>query len=1103
MKKSAYLFIFLFLASFSNCFSQCAGVNELVVNVEVLGGSTTTIFPGKTINILYTTSGCSPNCNNFQSGAQVALEFEIFDIVNPSTPIFSTSSFSEGWVGCNPGNLSGWAGGSAAAFTLPCNLNLNTSATYEIQCKILSIFPLLGDPQASFNIEFWSSLSPRGSGLNCVYNFSSSYTCSFKIADAIATSEPLGVTIFGGSCGTAAANPIGGFPPYTYQWNDPLLQTTQTAINLTASNYTVTVTDAIGCISTASIFAGVPYTHPNGITISSSASWTGVNFKINGPVVVENGATLTIDGGSVIEFGPQGIIRNASAPSGGSFNPSDNPLIVNNATLTGLSGCPDNRWKGINVTGEVELTNATIENADNALQLHGRFDLGNGTFIQSGKLTANNCSFTNNQRGITIFNDVQFPVTISASNFQNVVTPLIPSSFTNPVTFITMRANAGFVVNGNNTFSNDNAVFNFPNKPIAIDYFPTGTLGGGPTIPLIANNTFTNLQEGIIARNSRFLAIQTNSFVNTDRGITLIGSLLGEISTNNTFTIADATNIGNDTYGIFLQGTNGTTVRDNLFTGTGGNSAQSYGVVVENTGTGGSTLFSNSFEGTDIAVQTQGNNPAFKIRCNNFENNGVPHNIAAWTTLVLGGTNSLFKQGLNCSTPNGINEDQAGNEWLTNCGAGLNDLVVDPSIILLYKAHEFNVGLTPTTDPQCSSPAWLLLTSAQGLDVCTGVNKTITSCNDPFAGIVADPDVQFEAYVVEVRSLMITYKNEIATLQSNIDGGNTQTLLTTISTQSGGNVKNTLLAASPLLSDEVLIAYCNANPPTGHLKQVILANSPVSQAVMDVLNNMNIPNGIRNQINNAQTGVSGRQILEQNINGFVGEIQLLANDLQRRFNQIQDKPREKQLLVEMNTVESQKRLSQILLAEGDVTGSQAIITTMDTDPFINNVNENVQFCKLMNCLIGMTTQNRSITQLTTPEVQIVSDVANSPTKIANTAQAIMEVATGQTFFHPIVKIPTGSNLRKGSTSSPLTSTQSPSLKLYPNPSKGYFNVQYDNELYKNLSVEIYNMLGEKITTTTISNKEMDLSLLENGVYFINFIDADNQLIDNQKLIIQK
>ncbi|KAF0191037.1 MAG: hypothetical protein FD166_3777, partial [Bacteroidetes bacterium] len=62
----------------------------------------------------------------------------------------------------------------------------------------------------------------------------------------------------GGSDGTATANVTGGTSPYTYLWDDLLAQTTETAIDLLAGTYNVTVTDANGCEVTGSIVLSDP-----------------------------------------------------------------------------------------------------------------------------------------------------------------------------------------------------------------------------------------------------------------------------------------------------------------------------------------------------------------------------------------------------------------------------------------------------------------------------------------------------------------------------------------------------------------------------------------------------------------------------------------------------------------------------------------------------------------------------------------------------------------------------------------------------------------------------------------------------------------------------
>ena len=55
-----------------------------------------------------------------------------------------------------------------------------------------------------------------------------------------------------------------------------------------------------------------------------------------------------------------------------------------------------------------------------------------------------------------------------------------------------------------------------------------------------------------------------------------------------------------------------------------------------------------------------------------------------------------------------------------------------------------------------------------------------------------------------------------------------------------------------------LFSSTRTNPAHRHLKQVILANAPVSDDVMEAVGNSNVPNGVMNQINRAQVGKSER-----------------------------------------------------------------------------------------------------------------------------------------------------------------------------------------------------------------------------------------------------
>ncbi|MGB1100496.1 MAG: T9SS type B sorting domain-containing protein, partial [Flavobacteriales bacterium] len=62
------------------------------------------------------------------------------------------------------------------------------------------------------------------------------------------------VTCWNAADGTATVSVNGGEAPFTFEWSDPFVQTTSTAVGLTEDTYTVVVTDALGCRRTASQF---------------------------------------------------------------------------------------------------------------------------------------------------------------------------------------------------------------------------------------------------------------------------------------------------------------------------------------------------------------------------------------------------------------------------------------------------------------------------------------------------------------------------------------------------------------------------------------------------------------------------------------------------------------------------------------------------------------------------------------------------------------------------------------------------------------------------------------------------------------------------------
>ncbi|MGA3014093.1 MAG: PKD domain-containing protein, partial [Bacteroidales bacterium] len=101
----------------------------------------------------------------------------------------------------------------------------------------------------------------------------------------IVTIAGINVTCFGANDGSAFANVSGGTAPYSFQWNDPLSQTTNPAINLLPGTYTVTVTDAASCSTTQSITLIQEYPTPSAnISIDSTdkvCSGNSINLRFD------------------------------------------------------------------------------------------------------------------------------------------------------------------------------------------------------------------------------------------------------------------------------------------------------------------------------------------------------------------------------------------------------------------------------------------------------------------------------------------------------------------------------------------------------------------------------------------------------------------------------------------------------------------------------------------------------------------------------------------------------------------------------------------------------------------------------------------------------
>jgi gliding motility-associated-like protein len=148
---------------------------------------------------------------------------------------------------------------------------------------------------------------------------------------ASATSTP--TSCFGGNNGTATATPSGGTSGYTYVWS-PSGGTSATASGLTPACYTVTVTDANGCTTTASV------------CVTQPTALSATNTSTNATCGNNNGS------GSVSPSGGTPGYTYLWSPSGGTAATATGLAAgVYTCLITDANGCTNTQTVTVNNSG--------------------------------------------------------------------------------------------------------------------------------------------------------------------------------------------------------------------------------------------------------------------------------------------------------------------------------------------------------------------------------------------------------------------------------------------------------------------------------------------------------------------------------------------------------------------------------------------------------------------------------------------------------------------------------------------------------------------------------------------------------------------------------
>jgi Secretion system C-terminal sorting domain len=515
-----------------------------------------------------------------------------------------------------------------------------------------------------------------------------------------------------------------------------------------------------------------------------------------------------------------------------------------------------------------------------------------------------------------------------------------------------------------------------------------------------------------------------------------------------------------------------------------------------------------------VASSTTPNNAGLKFLCNDYK--GIDKNDIRVTDFSSGGIsgtgatvfgNVSFQQGFTavpagnhfshsiCTSPDPLSDKEIFEDATPN-------LTTNPNYFQYVYHNNGSDPATYSTKPNCYSPYTGVLPLA-GVDA-QGSLTTYMTANTCLS------KVSTSAIHLSKQQIAIS-KLAIITLNSLLEDGDNQTLINLIATGSNGAILTGLLAKSPLLSDRILIAALNKGLPAGNIRLIMLANSPVSKTVKAVLDAVTLPTGIRNQINSAQVGKSGRDLVIEQIGYSYSQKGYYSNEIVRYFLNDTINPNGLDSIIELaktgaiSLPDNSCTVVKSYLAKGDI----AMATQSANDiQAIQGVNGE---CAYLFTLIGLENAYDGY-EATKRDGLLKTGLENIGLDLTkddySSANAILKQIFNNPYEEWIEPFHAPRSMQQlPSENSMVTDAKSSYLTIYPNPANDF--VYFDYQLPENVSqatVNVYNYVGKVVQSFTIFGSEgtatQNVSELANGLYMFSIV-ADNATIAQQKVVITK
>jgi len=666
--------------------------------------------------------------------------------------------------------------------------------------------------------------------------------------------------------------------------------------------------------------------------------------------------------------------------------------------------------------------------------------------------------------------------------------------------------------------------------------------------------TFENLRYGIYATatTTKTVTADQNIFRNCYRGGYIGNVSVPTFTRNNLFIyeFPDGTPEIQAAYGLYFDYSTGFKVTENNFyynshiVGTPDDVVgpfNVYGCIVNQShpirtichatlptiGYGGDEIYKNNFQEIFVATQAQGANSESNVSTTNPPGSGtnpcyglspVPNNIG----LVYRCNNylgvdkynlrvtdySLASVTGNIAYQQGTTVYPASNRFSQDLGyptntAPQNEIYFDasysttnPNDIEYVSQGNPSTAVVDRTQPNFYTPYTGYLNPTGVVNVpLTFVSLDATSCPSKIntglpkisLGLISDAKT-----VIEAKILLL-------------ENGDADALLDLIATGSNGAILSGLMNQSPYLSDRIIIAALNKGLPPGHIKQIVIANSPVTAYVKTALNAVSLPNGIRNQINAAQTGISLRKNAEDIITDNYAARGYYYNEIIRYY--LNDTLNEDGLdsiikvVRDFDAPDNLCTITKAYLAKGDLVKAQETVNDVSLGGICNYLQTLIKIAQQYDNIYSV---GRDMTIKSEVEA-IASDKGDATSAGADAILKWVLENPFQEWLEPFHAFHSMTPLVDESTTSSIADVSE--ISVYPNPAHSIVNINYilpDDATQA--VVNTYDYTGKLINSQSVyGNKGLttvNVENLANGLYMYSILVNDT-VVASQRIVVNK